>query len=433
MNCPAERTISFWRTLSCPLYLLIFLYFFFISAELLGLKMGVFKFKLNLLFGILLFLSFFLNFRVMRFDRDFLTVTLCCLGSMALSAIFGYHWLVSLGFFCYFIFNYLVYFVLPVNLFRFFDPRFVLYLYFLSFIPVGIFASVQVFGSIFSQALPGVTQYIGSLNRGQGFSYEPSFYALYMTPFAMFYTARFFLQEKNKRSVKKLIGSNFLLLVSTSTGCFFSYLAFLFCLGLMILSQVIRNTSFFKIFGKVFLTVAALFSLVWVIDPHLISQGFLKLFWAGIIHHHTFIARWVWICEYWIIFLENPILGTGLGGASAYYAQKNGIQIALSDPDIMEVGMAMNVTTEVLGSLGLLGVAAFGYFFFTIWKNCRKTLCLTLTPEERVDILSLIISLCVMFFTLQFSQSIMRPYTWLHVGICVGYMKYLQAKYRICL
>lgn len=227
-----------------------------------------------------------------------------------------------------------------------------------------------------------------------------------------------------------MVGANFLLLISTSTGCFFTYLAFLFCLGFMKWNRIIRDTSFLKISWKIFLTIAALFALLWVVDPHLISQGFLKLFWAGVIHHHTFLARWKGIYEYWNIFLEHPILGTGLGGASAYYALKNEIPIALSDPDILDTGMAMNVTTEVLASLGLIGALAFCYFFFTIWKNCRKTLRLSLTPEERIDILSLIISMCVMFFTLQFSQSIMRPYTWLHVGICIGYMKFLQAKYQ---
>jgi len=430
MNFPVERTISFWRNLSKPFYFLLFLYFFLVSVELAYLKIGIFKCRLNLLSGAAFLMVFFSTFRILRIDKDFLSVALFCLFSMALSAIFGYHLFSCFGFFCLFIFNYFVFFVLPANLFRCFNPVLVIRLYFLSFIPVGLFAGVQVIGSIFGLVLPCVSQNIGSWSRGQGFSYEPSFYGLYMTPFAMFYTVRFLLQEKTKRSVKKLIGSNLLLLFSTSTACFFSYLAALFCLGIMKLHRVIRNTSFSNILWKVLALVAAFFGLLWVIDPRLISQGFLKLFWAGVVHHHTFQARWIWICKYWNVFLENPVLGTGLGGASAYYVQKNGITTSLNDPNILEAGMAMNVATEVLGSLGLLGATAFGYFFITIWKNCRKTLRLALTQEERVDILSLIISMGVMFFTLQFSQSIMRPYTWLHVGICIGYMKYLQTKYR---
>jgi hypothetical protein len=488
MNCPAERTLSFWRQISKPFYFLLFLYFFVVSGELLGLKIGIFKLKLNVLVGSILFLLVFLSFRILRLDRDFLLAALCCLGSLVLSAIFGYHWFACLAFLCYFVFNYFVFFVLPVNFFYYLEPGFILRLYFISFILVGLIAAAQVFFSLVGVVLPFVTQYIGPWSRGQGFSYEPSYYALYMTPFTMFYTAKFFLQEKSKRSIGKLIGSNCLLLVSTSTGCFFSYLAFLLGLGFMkwvrAILRPVRNcefgphqspynrrsqtgtycintrpfakpavvdsrelsrwpkftifdgaeyigeTSFFQIIWKTSLAVFILFCLLWAIDSKLVSHGFLKLFWTGIVQHQTFQARWIWICEYWNIFLEHPVLGTGLGGASAYYAQKNGIQLAWNDPDILEVGIAMNVTTEVLGSLGLVGAGAFGYFFIRIWKNCRRTLRLALTEEERIDILSLIISMGVMFFTLQFSQSILRAYTWLHVGICVGYMKYLQAKYR---
>jgi O-antigen ligase len=222
-----------------------------------------------------------------------------------------------------------------------------------------------------------------------------------------------------------------LLLVSTSTGCVFSYLALLVCVGFLKLAKVIKKISLFISLWKFLFGISLFFVCLWIIDSNLVSYGFLKFFWTGIAYHPSVRARWLLIQEYWDIFLENPILGVGLGGSAAYCAKKLELPLSPDDPLFLALGSASNVSLEVLGSLGLLGALMFGCFFYTLWKNSRITLRLPLTREERIDMISLIVSLCVMFFTLQFNGSIMRPYTWLHVGVCVGYMKFLYAKYRL--
>ncbi|MCE5318279.1 MAG: hypothetical protein LLG04_13085 [Parachlamydia sp.] len=394
------------------------------------LKIGLFKFKPIELFGTLSFAIYFINFRVIRLDRDFLSVALLCLSSMVLSAIFGHNLHACLGFVFLFLFNYIIFFIFPTNLLQILDHKLITNLYFLSFIPIGWFASAQVFFSLFGITLPFATQNIYILNRGQAFTYEPSFYALYMTPLAIFYTARFLLQKKKERNLKQVLNANFLLLISTSTGCFFSYIALILSLGMMKLMQIVRNVSFLKVIWRFSIIFSTIFLVLWITYPALISSGFLKLFWAGIVYHHTFQARWGGIEKYWNVFLDLPILGAGLGGTTTYLVKTGELNMTLDDPELLTTGIAMNVTTEILASLGLVGAVAFGYFFFILWKTCRKTLRLDLTTEERINVLSFIASLCVMFFALQFSQSIMRAYVWLHVGICVGYMKHLQNKYR---
>jgi hypothetical protein len=431
MSLSVVRPIKVWRYLAIPFYCLLFLYFFVVSAEMLNIKIALFKFKLNALVGIVTFGLFFLHIRLLRLDRDFLAVALGCLGSMLISALFGYHLIACLGFVFFFVFNYFVFFVFPVNLFRVYDAKRILNIYFFSFIPVGLYATAQVIFSFVGIRLPFVTQVILTISRGQGFSYEPSYYALYMTPFSIFYTAKFLLQEKRERNLKHLLGANVLLLVSTSAGCLFSYVALFFCLASLKVIKLIRKISVFELLWKSMIAMTIMLSTLWYIKPSVVTAGFLKLFSFGILKHATFECRWQLIQECWEIFWDHPFLGTGLGGMAKYYIQKHGLLISQDDPDILNFGIASNVSMEVLASLGILGILAFCGFFFTLWKNSRNTLRIPdLTSEERINVLSLIISLCVMFFTLQFSQSIMRAYTWLHVGVCVGYFKYLQSKYR---
>lgn len=139
------------------------------------------------------------------------------------------------------------------------------------------------------------------------------------------------------------------------------------------------------------------------------------------------------ICEYGGVFLENPWIGTGLGGATAYLLGKHQGSVDLLDPEIItgSAPLATNVTMEVLASLGLIGGFAFAYFLYAVYSVFRTSLRIpTLTEAERICLLSFAMSLCVLFFTLQFNGSIMRSYVWIHVGVAVGYARYLQAKYR---
>lgn len=251
-----------------------------------------------------------------------------------------------------------------------------------------------------------------------------------MTPFAIFYTTRFILQKPADRKLKDLLLPNFLLLISTSTGCFFSYLFFLFSIALFQFFRFLKATkiSLFRLFSKFAVGATSLVFFVWFLNKDLIRHGFLKLFYTGMTVHHTVQGRWAGIVDYWNIFLKNPILGIGLGSGPFYLAQNlHEGPVDIFDPMIFNYFSPMNVTTEILAGLGLIGLTMFAYFFYLLFKTFKKALGIkNLTEQDRITLIAFGLSLFVVFFTLQFSQSIMRPYMWVHVGMFVGYAKHLK-------
>lgn len=400
---------------------LLFLFFLSISCELIHLKILFFTVRPNILIS-LLPLSLFFFLHRFQFDKEFLFVALGCFCSLLLSALFGEHLLACYGLLFLFLFKFLTFFVFPMNLFRIYPANLLYRLYFMSFVVIGLFAFAQVLFSAFGIYLPGTTQRIGSLARGQALFHEPSFYALYATPFAIFETARFLLKQKNRLS---FFAANIFLLASTSTGCFFSYLALFFFLILFKCLRILRNFSLLKT-ASLFVGSLSFFGfLFWILQPTLITHGLLKYFGSELLSS-SFAPRWEGIKQFWKIFIENPFLGTGLGGATTYYARMEGIEFSSLNSELLDAYGATNVATEILGSLGLLGSFLFFIFFIILWRRCRQTLQLSLSDEERANLTAAILSLCVLFFTLQFNQSIMRPYVWLHVGLCIGYMNSLS-------
>lgn len=404
---------------------LLFFYFLSASCEILHIKVLFFSLRPYLLISLFVFCQFFLSRRLF-FDREFLMVALGCSSSLLLSTIFGEHFLSCYGLLLLFLFKFLIFFVFPSSLFLFYSPTLIYRLYFSSFVVVGLFASAQVFCSVFEIYLPFTTQRIGFFARGQAWFHEPSYYALYATPFAVFETVRYLLTKKNRRS---FLASNFFLLTSTSTGCFFSYLGLLLVLFFFKCSRIIKKLSLLKTLSTFAFSLGLLGLLFWMIQPALLSQGLLKYFCSTLLIT-SFIPRWEGIKQFWNIFLENPFLGTGLGGASTYCARTQGLEFSFLDSDLLNASGAMNVTTEILGSLGLVGAFAFSAFFLILLRRCRQTLQLPLSEEERAHVIAMVASLSILFFTLQFNQSIMRSYVWLHVGLCVGYMNSLLERLK---
>ncbi len=62
-------------------------------------------------------------------------------------------------------------------------------MYSLAFSCLGLYAFFQIILSGVGIYDPLATQRVGSLARGQGWMYEPSYYALYMTAYVMFRNA----------------------------------------------------------------------------------------------------------------------------------------------------------------------------------------------------------------------------------------------------
>lgn len=413
-----------------PFLILLFLFFLTSSSDLLNAHLLLFKVKLTNAIAVFLFCTFFIM-RATQIPKQFFSLTTAILGCMVISLLNSPNPIAGAGFIAFFLFNYVVYFLIPYNQFRIYHPDFLLKIYSFSFYCTGTYVLFQILFSLGGVILPGVTQYIGTMARGTAFAYEPSFYALYMTPFAMYCTTKFLLQDRADRKIKDVFWPNFLLLASTSTGCFFSYLFFLFFIIIFNYLKII-SLSTKKLIVNFSIACISAFVVLWITNKDLIVTGFLKFFYREGISHFSVQDRWRGLTEYWDIFLEHPIIGVGLGAGPFYLAKKKGVNaIDLLDPQILAKYSPMNAATEVLASVGILGSLCFLYFFYLLFNTFRLNLQIpTLTKEERMNLIAFALSICVLFMTLQFNQSIMRAYMWIHVGVFCGYARHLKEKYQ---
>lgn len=420
----SDQSFVFKKSAFSPYNILIFLYFSTTCAELLNIKFIIFRLKLNFVVALFVFLYCLYVGRVVVLER-YLRAFLVLLGCMFVSLFNSANIVASVGFLFFFVFTYSVYTIIPMTLQQY-DFQSTMSIYSWSFIVLGSFSIAQVLFSVVGIDLPFVMQKIGNtLARGQAWTYEPSFFALYMTPFISYENARYFLLNEGKSF--RVFLYNIMFLSTTSTGCFFTYIWFIFILGIFLRKNDPKKWKklLFKCCG-LFFSVLAIFSLV-------LPKGFFMLFkfFVGEYGTSSFWCRWNGLVRCWNIFLEHPLVGVGMGGVSSYSSQKYfGVHIDPLDPMILDIYPGMNVTTEILASLGLLGVLGFIYLFYLIFKDFRATMRIPfLSREEKINVQAFAISLCVTAFTYQFSQSIMRSYIWVHIAICIGYLHLLQETY----
>ncbi len=316
----------------------------------------------------------------------------------------------------------LCYVLLPYLIMKFWDAEKVFSLYQASFLCVGCYALLQLLLSFVGICDPFATQSLtGDIVRPNAFCFEPSFYALYMTPFVFFYNMRWLCQEK--KSFWAILGVNILYLISTSTATFFAYGAFF--LLLLMIPGVISRQKIFK-FILAFCGCALLLSLFF---PFIVKHFFLKFFFHGFMTHHSFYERWIGIENGWKIFLEHPIFGVGLGAYPPYLMDA----YLRGDTTFSFIGMhaligevvspvkmfeAMNVLTELLASLGLVGLCAFGSILYGLLVQVKRVM-----GSEKQTAYCWLVSLLVTLVVLQFNQGIFRTYIWVHLALVYAYLE----------
>ncbi len=391
-------------------YILVFLYFFTLSADLLSIKVVLYKVKLNHLISLSLFVYLAAARKLFFIPRQILTSFLLILTSLLASLFFSVYLERSAGYVLIYFFNFLAYFLVPFNLIYQFDHQKIIRLYASSFVCVGAYALLQLTLSSLGVIDPFAVQSIGTLTRPNGFSYEPSYYALYMCAIVMFYNALHILGEKIKFSFLLLL--NALLLISTSTGAFLGYFAFFFL------------SLFFQLKKKV-LQVAASFSLFFILlflcFPSIAKTYFLKFFYFGLFSHHSFVERWFGLVNAVKVFWQNPVFGVGVGGVGPYlYLEKEGAYASTLQE--VERYDPTNVFTEVLASLGVFGLLCFaflGYQFFKAFKRFKNS---ELSPEIKRVGTALFLSLATTLIVLQCSQGLFRSYIWVQAAITLAYL-----------
>lgn len=401
---------------------LFLVYFLTSSADKLMVNISLFNLKLTNLVGLFCLLIFVLWTKRFQVDRQYLKIFLLIFPCILISSLMSLNKTSTLVFVIFFAFNYLIYFLFPCNLMSYLGSEWTYKVYVRGCVWVGIYALAQVLFSAVGVTLPGVGQWIGKIARGAAFSYEPSYYALYLTPFVMFENARYLMGSLKRVGLWTLVGYNFLFLLSTSTGCFFSYIAFMgiFC---FFNGNVWRNILRFS---SLLMGLFGFFLLVF-------DRAFLmmfKFFYQGL-KHSSFAERWDGLVRDFEIFTEAPWIGVGLGGVSSYAVVREFGEGDILDKGLLNNYVSTNVTAEVFASVGLLGVAAFAVLLYQVFCDFRYALKMKeVNEEDRIQLKAFAISLLVMFFALQFSQSIMRAYVWIHVAIAVAFAREIMRKYE---
>ena len=398
-----------------PLYIiwiLLFLYFIATPADKLHIPFVIFKVKLTNLLCPLIAAGFCLFYRQLYLERSYIWIFLYLLVCMCLSASQSAYFSTAIWFVGFFVFTYLFYFLLPMQFVVHLPQETLWSAYSAAFIVTGCYVAAQFACSLFGINLPGVEQWFGTVARGSAFCYEPSYYALYFTPFLMFENARYLLGSSERIRLGALLFYNLCFLLSTSTSCFFIYL----CFSLL---QPYLALRLFALFG-------ALCGAIYFAFPEMFQMLF-KFFYIGLTHY-SFVERWEGLMRDWNFFLEFPWIGMGLGAIPSYMQELAYGSAWHADIDLRNSFISTNITMELLASLGILGAVGFLWLIGRIALDFWRTLSLPITQEERIRLKALAISLLVVLFALQFNQSMMRAYLWIHVAIAVAYASSLRAR-----
>lgn len=388
-----------------------FLYFFTLHADQLSIPMYLWNFRVNNLIAFLLFV-FLVAYRrgiLPKIDFNILIGISLIVLSLVISTLLSAQVVRSLGYLLLAIYTFAFYFYLVyvlsetlgfINFFK---------LYVSSFLFVGLYALIQLVLSILGFDDPFANQKLSFMVRPNAFAYEPSFYALYMTPIVFYFNHLFLVYRSRERKLKVVL-FNVLFLISTSTATVFSYIIYAF----------LNLRKFHKLFPYILFILVLIF-LSYPFFSDIYNMFFFKFFRWDFYNHWSFRERWGQIVNSFIVFESNPIFGVGLGGVGMYIFQRYdlGENFYLRSTDHFLTFKSfdpMNVTTEVLASQGVFGFICYSIFLFLFFYRARLAVKISDSYELAV-INSLIMSSIIMLIVLQFNQGIFRTYIWVHLAV----------------
>lgn len=319
---------------------------------------------------------------------------------------------------------------------RHIDYETVLKVYRYGFLFVALHAIGQLVFSAFGIIDPFAGQFIGPLVRPHSYTYEPSYYALYLAPWVMFLTSKAIFANTKRislRDVRELLWIHCAYLVSTSTSAFISYfIAFptFLCIKVFILGKHYGSYVYRKA-RWVFLGLIAALATAFAVVPSIFQQYFFKFFNVNFAKHGSFSTRWKGIERAWSTFIEYPFFGRGIGGVGAHHYHLINNTEAQTPLTLQEVELfdPQNVITEVMSSLGLYGfigvMCIVVIMAVDLWRIVRLE---QISEKEKLISIALTTSWVMQMLILQFSPGLFRNYIWIHTGIVMGFNHMLIAR-----
>jgi len=299
------------------------------------------------------------------------------------------------------------------------------YIYSFSF--VATFGLAQFILPLFGLEAPLVEQWWipGMLARINGFSYEPSYFATYLTIGWVMVAS---LHKDKATIIAKRSLFNIYLLLTVAMILSSSRMGWL----VMILWYLQFPVQFlFKLFcsgidrrllGKTLLLIVI--CVICYIFVSVVGIDAIKFLIEGLGilggSSHSSSTRINELLDTLTVFAESPFIGYSLGGVSSAIGALRGVHI--TDLETAKGHEGMNVFAEVLAASGIIGGLVFAAYvallFYLPIKFVRKSADSVFRPLVK----ALVISLGFELLILQFNQNILRPYLWMHIAVlCCTY------------
>lgn len=300
-----------------------------------------------------------------------------------------------------------------------------LYLY--SFFVLAIIGLIQFFLPVIgltqflpTALIPSQWWIVGVLPRINGFSYEPSAYASYMT-------MGFILSSSLKKYRSQLVSPRTLTIIQVTImlamlltssrmgwvvmGLWFLHYATLFVVRLFRGKLNLRYSAYF---GGFVIIVPAL--LVYAYQ-RFAAQLLLFISGTGLLGSsaHSYDQRTGELVDTLAVFLQSPLVGYSFGGLSTAVARLNGVRVTtLEQAGAYE---PMGFFPVILAASGIIG---FVFFMLYLGLLLVKPVLLQrqlLDQEMRTGLLSMIVALVFELIILQLTQNPLQIILWMHIAL----------------
>lgn len=294
--------------------------------------------------------------------------------------------------------------------------------YVLSFVPAALFGLFQ-FGAPFIGITPPLVRQWwirGVVARINAFSYEPSYFAMYLS--MGWIMSAYLLQHPVRWISKWLLRACFVIegLALLLSGARTSWVLFVVWI-LQYPVKLLWHLAFGRLrMGVLRSTVMACVAVGLVVSSAIeIGGPNLSVIFRGMAvmgaSSGSFDVRANTLVDTFRVFEDSPYLGRSLGGVNVAIAEQHG-EMPGTFEEASKDFTGLSVFLEALAASGVVGFVPFmTYWAVLLWKPWRLTR--SLPPDRRNTMIALIVSLMGSLLLLQINQNILRLYLWFHIAV----------------
>ncbi len=155
-------------------------------------------------------------------------------------------------------------------------------------------------------------------------------------------------------------------------------------------------------------------------DRFMTLQGTLDVVTTGEDQRTSMTSRWILIQRSLTVFMENPIIGVGIG----CFASVNGTRWGLWFP-------THNLYTEALSEMGIIGTAGFIFLIIFIYKNINHSLTILINNQLENSFLFYLTMGLKVYLTIRlvvglFGHDLYRNWWWLAAALSVVIVRIIK-------